>query len=78
MIKNIIIGVLAVVLTFFAVLANIKAKEAEKQVLQAERKIKMAEENAILAKKMEGKALTAAAMAKKAADDLKLQLENCK
>ncbi|SMD36978.1 hypothetical protein SAMN04488029_3172 [Reichenbachiella faecimaris] len=81
MIKNIIIGVLSLFIVFFVVYANIKAKEAEKQVAMAQSNLELAEENAALAKAEEKKATEAAAMAlveQQKVQKLREQLEDCK
>lgn len=81
MIKNIIIGVLSLFIVFFVLYANIKANEAEKQVIMAQRNLELAKENEAKAKAEEQKAVEAAALAlieQKKAEELQKQLDDCK
>lgn len=81
MTKNIIIGILAFISIFLVVFANIKAEEANKQTMQAQLNLELANQNMTIAKEEERKAVEAAAtarIAERKASQLQEQLDNCK
>ncbi|MEO9805774.1 MAG: hypothetical protein ABJF04_21130 [Reichenbachiella sp.] len=78
MIKNIIIGVLSLLIIFFAVFAKIKADEAEKQTMSAKVNLEYAQKNLDMAKADQQQVLEVAVQASKRVKELEQQLEECK
>lgn len=78
--KNIIIAVLAITSIFFVMYANIKASEAEKQTLMAQKNLRLAEKNAEKAKVSEKQAIEQAARAmieQRKAEEVRKELQDC-
>lgn len=81
MVKNVIIGFLTATFVFFVVFANIKAKEAERQVIEAQMNLELAKENEAKAKAEQQIALEASAkvtLLKNKILKLEEQLANCR
>ncbi|MEP2024330.1 MAG: hypothetical protein ABJH98_01100 [Reichenbachiella sp.] len=80
MTKNIIIGILSILIVFFILFANIKANEAEKQAIMAQLNLELAEKNEAKAKEQEQKAVEAVALSMihlRKAEELQLELDKC-
>ncbi len=77
MIKNIVIGVLVILLAFFVTYSFIKAKEAEKNAAEALAQKALAEKHLMIAQEAEQNAVEHAAMAQVEVKKAKEALADC-